>query len=79
MYNSELPAYPGRRFEDGEPWFEPGMTKLEAFTMAAMKGLCSAVCHGIECRELTTVDISAISCGAIEIAKATLAELSKHQ
>lgn len=58
---------------------EPIPEDLKEFTKAAMKGLCSAVCHGVECRELTTADISAISGGAIEIAKYTLSELSKHQ
>ena len=80
MDNSQLPAYPlpsGLVVEEGNVCI--GITKLEAFTMAAMQGLCSMenksdqVFHSIEDAYASVAKI------AVGIAHATLAELSKHQ
>lgn len=83
MENAKLPAYPLVKIdEDGRPYFDKrdsGLTKLEAFTMAAMQGLCSMenksdqVFSSIEEAYATIANI------AVGIARATLSELSKQQ
>jgi len=86
MDNSQMPASPFyeiQRTDNGQvtQWENHfGLTKLEAFTMAAMQGLCAngalAVFANKECSYISVYQISTI---AIEIAKETLSELSKRQ
>lgn len=57
-----------------------GMSKMEMFTMAAMQGLCymagtDVLIHG----GLTHQQLDSLSICAVAIARATLAELSKHK
>lgn len=51
------------------------LTKLEAFTMAAMQGLCVAFGKEIAMQDYATL----LATDAIDVAKATLSELSKQQ
>jgi hypothetical protein len=75
MDNSQKPAYPVKRFENKTPYLEQGLTKLEIYTMAAMQGLC--VVFG---KNVATGDYAQLLAkDAVDIAKATLSELSKHQ
>lgn len=83
--NGNLPAYPRTAFNkeglitSDDPEFN-GLTKLEAFTKAAMQGLCnSAGSEWINGRSLTQSQVDLISRSAVWIATATLSELSKRQ
>lgn len=86
MDNSQLPAYPVIRIdEDGHPYSDQrdaGITKLERFTMAAMQGLLSQndihLMQKVANKKGVSSEI-ALANTAIEVAKATLSELSKHQ
>jgi len=78
-----LPAYPIGPDSSLNYPNENGLTKLEAFTMAAMQGLCANTrflqqTEGLQEREHgATWDCLAMN--AVEIAKATLSELSKQR
>ena len=88
MDNSQLPAYPRTAFDrhgilttDEEPAFS-GLTKLEAFTMAAMQGILA----NPNAKNIIEVALNynanpdkAIAMWAISAARATLSELSKKQ
>ena len=79
MNNQDMPAAPvpsellkGQTHSDY--YFDySGLTKLEAFTMAAMQGLCAnpQVVDGRQWTSLQSV--------AVDIAKATLAELENQE
>jgi hypothetical protein len=85
MDNEQLPAYPvsvtrewregnnGVMYEIKEDY--EGMSKLEAFTMAAMQGLCS----GVNICELTANEVVSIAYSAADIAERTLIRLSELQ
>jgi hypothetical protein len=82
MNNQEKPAYPVFNSEgfvsfagvDGGYGINSmlGLTKLEAFTMAAMQGLCANP-QVVDGRQWTS-----LHCVAVDIAKTTLAELEKQ-
>lgn len=75
MDNSTAPAYPTGHEGD------PGLTKLERFTMAAMQGYCANAYF----TEVISTDngiangYDAIARAAYLAARATLSKLSKHQ
>lgn len=64
MSNKDMPAYP----VSDDPTHTPGLTKLEAFTMAALTGLCA---NG----EMAAFGSSGVAKIAAEAAEAALAEL----
>lgn len=70
--NATEPAYPIQTVHaTGEPCSPNyGLTKREAFAMAAMQGLCANP-------DLTTASSGRLSCMAVEIADSLLAELAK--
>lgn len=82
MNNKDMPTYPtkipviGRDAEtgawvEGEGKLNIGLTKLEAFTMAALQGFCAnSVC------DLTAENTAKL---AVEVAEAALAKLEKKQ
>lgn len=78
MKNEQQSAYPvALPHPDAD--YAKGLTKLEAFTMAAMQGLC-ANAHIWKNAYDNDIDIDCwISVRSSEIARATLSELSKHQ
>lgn len=69
MENKDKPAYPRSGFElsqnDSGYYYDNGLTKLEAFTMAAMQGLCAN----------TLISESILPISAIAIATETLKQL----
>lgn len=78
MNNKDMPAYavtgkdgPVRATQDGPPCI--GVTKLEAFTMAALQGLCANT-HEF----MMGKGSQGIALTAIEVAEAALAELEKR-
>ena len=73
MKNSEKPAYPFDFGSGEDDWKETGLTKREIFTLAAMQGLCAK--YGIKSGRL---QYSEPARHAVQLAKATLAELEKE-
>jgi hypothetical protein len=74
MDNEHQPAYPiALPHPDAD--YAKGFSKLEAFTMAAMQGLCS----GVNICELTTNEVVSIAYSAADIAERTLIRLSELQ
>lgn len=69
MDNSKAGAYPTGHEGD------PGLTKLERFTMAAMQGLCVTFAKEVAMGKYAQL----LAIDAVDVAKATLSELSKHQ
>lgn len=73
MDNTKQSAYPfveqGTQYES----VSEGMSKLEAFTMAAMQGLCANAMLSDK------MGPDAFAQDAVAIARATLAELQKQQ
>ena len=79
MDNNKQAAFP-YALPHVESDHEKGLTKLEAFTMAAMQGLCVAVGNAIMTDgALTQTQEENLAYMAASIAEATLKELSKHQ
>lgn len=83
MDNAKLPAYPVVRYDEaGAPFLDKrdsGLSKEEKFTMAAMQGLCHMSGTDVMIKGgLTQEQIDSISYCAVEIAEATLLELSKR-
>lgn len=56
-----------------------GLSKLEAFTMSAMQGLCTSATSVLRDAGLTTQDVETIADTAVEIARATLIHLQRQQ
>jgi hypothetical protein len=77
MENTNLPAYPTTlELRDKETGYHlgdipaRGLTKIEAFSMAAMQGLCSQPASGFTRHQIAQK--------AVDIATETLLELSKR-
>lgn len=75
MNNKDMPVYPVSeeltdRIDAGIKIYY-GLTKLEAFTMAALKGLCA----NLSIKEATDQDVKAAGMMAVEIAARTLTEI----
>ena len=70
MNNKDMPAYPvPNELIDSNEW-APGFTKLEAFTMAVLQGLCAnSAC------DLTAERMAKLS---VAMAETALAELEKR-
>lgn len=79
MNNEQLPAYPfveqGTAYES----VSVGLTKLEAFTMAAMQGLCACPIKSDEVFPSPEAAWAEVAKHAVMAARATLTELSKQQ
>lgn len=79
MNNEQQSAYPVV-LPHPDADYAKGLTKLDAFTMAAIKGLCHmAGTDVLVCGGLTVQQIDNISECAIAIAKATLSKLQNAQ
>lgn len=75
MDNSQLPAYPVKRFENGEPYMEAGLSKLEIFTLAAMQSTIAWL-YNTSAPNLNGWSHDHIAREAISIAQATLSRLT---
>jgi len=73
--DNSMPAFPSPEFL-GDSGL--GLTRLETFTMAAMQGLCANSAFGGPVGPAETPE-GTLARIAVTIAKAALAELSKHQ
>lgn len=76
MDNSQNTAYPVV-LPHSECDYTKGITKLEAFTLAAMQGLCAAPNKSDQILNSSDEAWEFLATHAVKIAKATLAELSK--